>query len=128
MELDRIEKHCASQPAQGLNMLVPTFQIFHLRKCSVVSYSFFYKLSLTVNCLTCMSIVSNHCGDDHELFQPELVIIPCCARFCTFEPLPEYRSVCPYALVVASGAHSHPIPLPIKHHQLSEMKYLILRV
>ena len=67
-----------------------------------------------MNYLTCMSIASNHCGDDHELFQPELVIIPCCARFCTFEPLPEYRSVCPYALVVASGAHSHPIPLPIK--------------
>jgi len=65
-------------------------------------------------CLTCMSLASDHRGDDNELVQPELVIIPCRARFRTFEPLPEYRSVCPYVLVVASGAHSHPIPLPIK--------------
>lgn len=31
-----------------------------------------------------------------------------------FEPLPEYRGVCPFLLVTSNGAHYHPIPIPRK--------------
>ncbi|KAJ3762632.1 hypothetical protein EV360DRAFT_35312 [Lentinula raphanica] len=48
------------------------------------------------------------------LTQPRLTKLNCTCAFREYEPLEEYREVCPYVLVVSKGVHSHPIPLPEK--------------
>jgi len=68
----------------------------------------------------------DHRDQDGKLLQAELVSISCTCKFRTFEPIPEYRSLCPFVLVVTSGSHSHPIPLPIKtppiiRHEIFEL-------
>jgi hypothetical protein len=40
--------------------------------------------------------------------------MPCSAKYHLYEPLPEYRRACPWSLVVCSGIHPHPIPVPQK--------------
>jgi hypothetical protein len=40
--------------------------------------------------------------------------LPCNCKVNACVPLAEYRAECPKVLVVAKGAHRHPIPLPIK--------------
>src|ERR1700690_2603381 len=44
----------------------------------------------------------------------EMSLIQCCSTFRLFEPLPDYRQVCPFTLVICHGEHSHPVPLPSK--------------
>lgn len=41
-------------------------------------------------------------------------MLSCHCTYREYEPLEEYRKVCPYMLVVSSGIHSHPVPLPEK--------------
>ncbi|KAJ3771677.1 hypothetical protein FB446DRAFT_789369 [Lentinula raphanica] len=48
------------------------------------------------------------------LTQPSLTKLNCACTFREYEPLEEYREVCPYVLVVSKGVHSHPIPFPEK--------------
>lgn len=48
------------------------------------------------------------------LKQPELISLECRCPFREYEPLEEYRAVCPYVLVTSKSPHSHPIPLPEK--------------
>ncbi|KAI0052918.1 hypothetical protein FA95DRAFT_1451859, partial [Auriscalpium vulgare] len=61
-----------------------------------------------------------HCPRDHRqegngnVVAIEMVTLECSSRFQMYEPLPEHRSACPFVLVVCSGAHTHPIPLPTK--------------
>lgn len=43
-----------------------------------------------------------------------MIHLECQAKFKVYEPLPEYRTKCPWALVVCSGTHTHPIPIPSK--------------
>lgn len=38
----------------------------------------------------------------------------CSSLFRVYQPLEEYRTVCSKVLVVCSGQHTHPIPLPTK--------------
>ena len=40
--------------------------------------------------------------------------LACSVKFRIFDPLPEYRKLCPFTLVVSNGGHPHPIPLPQK--------------
>ncbi|KAJ3752188.1 hypothetical protein EV360DRAFT_55673 [Lentinula raphanica] len=72
-----------------------------------------------INCssqrLTC---AWSHCFQDDTgnvvLTQPRLTKLTCTCTFREYEPLEEYREVCPYVLVVSKGVHSHPIPFPEK--------------
>ncbi|KAJ6474456.1 hypothetical protein C8R47DRAFT_709767 [Mycena vitilis] len=48
------------------------------------------------------------------LVQPVLDHLPCASKFRVYEPLEAYRSSCPYILVVTTGEHTHPVPLPTK--------------
>ncbi|KAJ7053684.1 hypothetical protein C8F01DRAFT_1031905 [Mycena amicta] len=38
--------------------------------------------------------------------------LPCAVTFRVYEPLEEYRSLCPFVLLTSEGVHPHPIPLP----------------
>ncbi|KAJ3839118.1 hypothetical protein F5878DRAFT_617485 [Lentinula raphanica] len=51
---------------------------------------------------------------DYVLGQPRLTSLSCSCTYREYEPLEEYREVCPYILVVSKGVHSHPVPLPEK--------------
>ncbi|KAF9058435.1 hypothetical protein BDP27DRAFT_1241199 [Rhodocollybia butyracea] len=52
--------------------------------------------------------------DGNVLCQPVLKTLACSCTFREYEPLLEYRGACPYVLIVCTGIHSHPIPLPEK--------------
>lgn len=43
-----------------------------------------------------------------------MIIQPCTTRFREYEPVEEFRALCPYILVTCRGPHRHPIPLPTK--------------
>jgi len=43
-----------------------------------------------------------------------MITIPCRSQFRIYQPLEEHRQACPKILVVCTGAHSHPVPLPAK--------------
>ncbi|TDL13991.1 hypothetical protein BD410DRAFT_684726, partial [Rickenella mellea] len=63
------------------------------------------------------SSVRTHCPLDHRmadgsLAQMEMVKLQCNSTFRTYVPLKEFRKECPFVLVVCSGHHTHPIPLP----------------
>ena len=56
-----------------------------------------------------------HRDPDNSLLTPqEMVSLPCQCKFRVYEPWPEFRPVCPYVLLICSGAHTHPIPLPTR--------------
>jgi hypothetical protein len=40
--------------------------------------------------------------------------ISCTSTITIYEPLPAYRSECPKVLIVCSGVHAHPIPIPAR--------------
>ncbi|KAJ7823047.1 hypothetical protein B0H14DRAFT_2518729 [Mycena olivaceomarginata] len=40
--------------------------------------------------------------------------LACSSKFRVFEPKEEYRAACPFVLIVTSGDHLHPVPLPTK--------------
>ena len=44
----------------------------------------------------------------------EMEQLPCWSIVRVYEPLEEYRSACPRVLVICRGAHTHPIPQPLK--------------
>lgn len=52
--------------------------------------------------------------------------LDCGVIFKIYEPLPEYREQCPWALVVSSGIHTHPIPIPSKTPPLIRSEILTL--
>ncbi|KAJ6485271.1 hypothetical protein DFH09DRAFT_949026 [Mycena vulgaris] len=53
--------------------------------------------------------------DEHgALVQPFLERLQCRCKFRIYEPVEEYRSACPFTLIVTSGEHPHPVPLPTK--------------
>ncbi|KAJ7145085.1 hypothetical protein C8R43DRAFT_890873 [Mycena crocata] len=72
----------------------------------------------------CTTITNNSsqraiCPYDHRdsnglLSQPLMERMKCEVKFRVYEPVDEYRRVCPYILIVSSGIHTHPIPLPTK--------------
>ena len=55
-----------------------------------------------------------HRDHDSNLVLAEMTHIRCRSTFWCFEPLEEYRRVCPQFLIVCRGEHTHPIPLPTK--------------
>ena len=44
----------------------------------------------------------------------ELIHLPCRSQYHVYQPLPEYQKTCPYILIVCSGPHTHPIPIPMQ--------------
>ena len=44
----------------------------------------------------------------------KMISISCKSQFRIYQPVPECRQACPKVLVVCTGAHSHPVPLPVK--------------
>jgi hypothetical protein len=55
-----------------------------------------------------------HRDPEGSLVLAEMTHFQCCSTFRCYEPLKEYRQVCPRILVVCRGEHTHPIPLPTK--------------
>ncbi|KAF5366384.1 hypothetical protein D9758_009754 [Tetrapyrgos nigripes] len=53
-------------------------------------------------------------ADGGLLQQPKLQLVQCKSKFRQYVPLEEYRAECPFILIVCSGVHEHPIPLPLK--------------
>ncbi|KAF8186521.1 hypothetical protein K438DRAFT_1596387 [Mycena galopus ATCC 62051] len=51
------------------------------------------------------------CGD---LVQPLLERLQCTSKFRVYEPLEAHRIACPFILIVTTGDHCHPVPLPTK--------------
>ncbi|THU94917.1 hypothetical protein K435DRAFT_798550 [Dendrothele bispora CBS 962.96] len=51
---------------------------------------------------------------DGRMLMTELETLACSSKFHIYEPIPEERQNCPWALIVCSGAHTHPIPIPSK--------------
>ncbi|KAJ7676899.1 hypothetical protein DFH06DRAFT_976937 [Mycena polygramma] len=65
------------------------------------------------------SAVKVNCPNEHRdsngsLTLLEMQQLKCESKFRIFEPLEEYRVLCPRILVVCHGEHTHPIPLPTK--------------
>ncbi|KIK75466.1 hypothetical protein PAXRUDRAFT_36981 [Paxillus rubicundulus Ve08.2h10] len=56
----------------------------------------------------------DHCDENRRPQLGSMVSITCCSLFWTYQPLQEYQQACPKVLVVCSGVHTHPIPLPTK--------------
>ncbi|KIJ10874.1 hypothetical protein PAXINDRAFT_43681, partial [Paxillus involutus ATCC 200175] len=74
---------------------------------------------------SCCTMVTNHtsvrvkCPRTHRNQDGQLELAPmtrlrCSSLFRVYQPLEEYRTVCSKVLVVCSGQHTHPIPLPTK--------------
>lgn len=57
---------------------------------------------------------NEHRDSGGRLVLASLTHLSCKSTFRCFEPLEPYRRACPRVLVVCQGAHTHPIPLPIK--------------
>ncbi|GBE78483.1 hypothetical protein SCP_0113720 [Sparassis crispa] len=70
-------------------------------------------------CNTLANFTSNrvHCpcehrDEDEHLIPQEMLHLSCTSKLQVFEPLSEFRTACPYVLLVCQGEHTHPIPLP----------------
>lgn len=59
-------------------------------------------------------IAHDHRNSDSILNQPLMVNIACSSKIRMFEPEEDFRSDCPFILVVAKHPHTHPVPLPTK--------------
>ncbi|KAF8834027.1 hypothetical protein BDN67DRAFT_985620, partial [Paxillus ammoniavirescens] len=55
-----------------------------------------------------------HQNQDGQLELAPMTRLRCSSLFRVYQPLEEYRTVCSKVLVVCSGQHTHPIPLPTK--------------
>ncbi|KAF7322124.1 hypothetical protein MKEN_00736200 [Mycena kentingensis (nom. inval.)] len=80
-----------------------------------------YALSGCGPCIACTTVANHfdaearlHRGTGAYLGQLPLKKLACSAKFTVIEPMEEYRSGCPYVLLLCSGAHPHPIPLPTR--------------
>lgn len=87
----------------------PTFQ---LSGYIVVRFLIWTASSFFGANLNCIDLAFDHRDHNNILLQAEMLHLPCTTRFHIYEPIKEYRTACPYILVVVHGAHSHPIPLP----------------
>ncbi|KAJ7210251.1 hypothetical protein C8J57DRAFT_1257262 [Mycena rebaudengoi] len=55
-----------------------------------------------------------HRDNKNNLVQPLMKRLPCTSKFRVFEPKQEFRTACPFILIVTHGPHPHPVPLPTK--------------
>ncbi|KAK6974428.1 hypothetical protein R3P38DRAFT_3331676 [Favolaschia claudopus] len=58
--------------------------------------------------------VPHRSDTEDSLIQPLLEHMPCTSKFRVYEPVSDARSTCPFILLVTSGEHTHPVPLPTK--------------
>ncbi|KAF4567096.1 hypothetical protein EYR36_010712 [Pleurotus pulmonarius] len=59
-------------------------------------------------------LANEHRDEQGEITLARMQVLDCHSKIRVFEPLEEYRRACPHVLVVCSGEHSHPIPVPNK--------------
>ncbi|KAJ3849270.1 hypothetical protein EV368DRAFT_47649, partial [Lentinula lateritia] len=64
--------------------------------------------SVKVNC------ESHHRSPNRSMTMTELRRLPYTSSITIYEPLPDYRSSCPYVLIVCKGVHTHPVPIPAR--------------
>ncbi|KAJ3718511.1 hypothetical protein C8R42DRAFT_554160, partial [Lentinula raphanica] len=55
-----------------------------------------------------------HRTSEGSMLMTEMESLSCRSTFRVYEPLEEFRQMCPRILVVCSGEHTHPIPLSTK--------------
>ncbi|KAF8504011.1 hypothetical protein JB92DRAFT_2738854 [Gautieria morchelliformis] len=53
-----------------------------------------------------------HRSEDGQLASLEMKNLSCTSKFTVYTPLEDYRDVCPHVLIICSGSHHHPAPLP----------------
>ncbi|KAJ7031452.1 hypothetical protein C8F04DRAFT_924530, partial [Mycena alexandri] len=71
--------------------------------------------STVTNCSQQKTFCSfSHRDKAQNLIQPLMKRLECSSKFRVFEPKEAHRKQCPFVLIVTSGAHSHPVPLPSK--------------
>ncbi|KAF9232366.1 hypothetical protein BU15DRAFT_90674 [Melanogaster broomeanus] len=82
-------------------------------------------------CLTVMNHTSvrvtcprGHCDVSGRPQLGSMVSIPCRSLFRIYQPLSDYQHGCPKILVVCSGVHAHPVPLPTKTPPYLQMCFL----
>ncbi|KAF9061364.1 hypothetical protein BDP27DRAFT_1235430 [Rhodocollybia butyracea] len=71
-------------------------------------------LCSTITNASSQHVTALHCNSSGQLMKAKVDRIECTSRIRVFEPHEEYRKVCPKILVVCTGMHTHPIPLPTK--------------
>ena len=93
-----------------------------ISSCSMVSNTSSIKVhcrAYIINCnssnkySSCFS-ASEHRDSNGRLVMAEMKQLSCRSIVRVYEPLEEFRSACPRVLVVCHGAHTHPIPQPLK--------------
>ncbi|KZP19049.1 hypothetical protein FIBSPDRAFT_955798 [Athelia psychrophila] len=92
---DTIRKFEAAAQASGFGPLATC--------TSIANHS-----SIKVNC------PCEHRTADGDLDLGVMLHLKCQSTFRCFEPLEEYRRVCPRVLIICRNEHTHPIPLPTK--------------
>ncbi|KAJ3964422.1 hypothetical protein EV361DRAFT_812152, partial [Lentinula raphanica] len=55
-----------------------------------------------------------HRASEGLMLMTEMVTLSCRSIFRVYEPVEEFRQMCPRILVVCSGEHTHPVPLSTK--------------
>jgi hypothetical protein len=75
----------------------------------LISAYFFFNVIKTIIPAAC-----EHRDSEGNLVLSEMTRLNCQSTFRSFEPLEEYRHVCPQILIICRGEHTHPIPLPTK--------------
>ena len=61
-----------------------------------------------------MVVARPHRNAEGQLELAPIIRLTCHSLFRMYQPLEEYRQTCPKVLIVCSGEHTHPIPLPTK--------------
>ncbi|KAJ7276956.1 hypothetical protein C8J57DRAFT_1584425 [Mycena rebaudengoi] len=91
-------------------------EIYEIEESAVeLGYGPLIECSTVCNFSTQRSICPfDHRDEDGDLLQLQMIHLKCKVVFKIYEPLEEYRTQCPYVLVVVKGVHKHPIPLPVK--------------
>lgn len=59
-------------------------------------------------------LAREHRSDIGDLVIAEMIQLKCKSKFRVYQPTEEYREQCSQILLVCSGEHPHPIPLPSK--------------
>ncbi|KAF8583601.1 hypothetical protein K439DRAFT_1348333, partial [Ramaria rubella] len=74
-----------------------------LAECTTVS-------NFSSQCIVCSG---DHQNNEGQLISLEMMPIPCCCKFTFFTLLEAYHTQCPYVLMICSGMHEHPVPMPM---------------
>lgn len=110
LEVRRLEEEAFVETDSPLTMCFTVYNSSSVRAfCGELNL-----MSVLVIRPTILSTGSDHRDAAGSIVRAEMVQLPCTSRIRLYEPLEEYRTACPHVLVICQGAHSHPIPQPLK--------------